>query len=462
MRALVLVTMLSLVACKDTRSPKVRVGFTVKVPVRGQDGPLEDRPLVGADRLVTWVERGMGETVDGSMRTVSLPATSLSLPALPFGDDLVLRVDAYGGDVLLSRGRSFRFGVARTGTSMPPDVFLGSLGRFGRRLALTLPSDVVAILPTSDGALLAFDDGRVARLSPFAEAPLAFTSLAADPSRAFVAVGARYLAAYASSTKTFVFVAPSGEVAHSLTSSALARHGVGAMLAADVAGDTIVIVGGDANAVGEDARAVTRVDVPTDVASAVSVSLTNLPATRWGAAVAWVDGTAEAARMLVLGGQSETSASDAFLIDPRGSGVVTVLPSAGLHHPDATLLALGTGQVLSVGGAAGSDVRLLIVATAPPSLTLASPSPPALAVARARPRLVRFADALALVLGGTAGGGLVRSAELVDMRVFPGSTVQTGSMPTSVVAPNAATLPDGSVWVFDRGGVFGYVPPRGQ
>ena len=88
MRALVLVTMLSLVACKDTRSPKVRVGFTVKVPVRGQDGPLEDRPLVGADRLVTWVERGAGETVDGSMRTVSLPATSLSLPALPFGDDL--------------------------------------------------------------------------------------------------------------------------------------------------------------------------------------------------------------------------------------------------------------------------------------------------------------------------------------------------------------------------------------
>jgi hypothetical protein len=105
---------------------------------------------------------------------------------------------------------------------------------------------------------------------------------------------------------------------------------------------------------------------------------------------------------------------------------------------------------------------MVVVDDEPPSIALAAPSPPRLSVARDAPRLVRFAPSLVLVLGGHVGGVLVRSAEIVDMRVFPGDTLQTGTMPSAVLAPGAAMLGDRAVWVFDRGGVFGYVAPRGQ
>ena len=94
-------------------------------------------------------------------------------------------------------------------------------------------------------------------------------------------------------------------------------------------------------------------------------------------------------------------------------------------------------------------------------VTLAAPAPPPLSVSRSAPRLVLFSPDMVLVVGGNGGSGLVRSAEIVDMRDFPGETVQTGSLPSAILAPFAAVLGDRSVWVFDTSGTFGYVPPRG-
>lgn len=445
------------------RREQVRVSFVVRAPLTGQDGDLDDRPLTAADRLVVWVERQGGERIDGSEYTSPLPATRLTLPTLPFAEDVVLRVDAREGDLLLARGRSFPFDVAREGVVRSPSLYLGTLGRFGRRTASTMPADPIAILPTPDGALIACADGTVHRFAPFdAQAPLAATAFTLDPGARTATVGDRLLAAFSPTTQSLVLIAPDGTIAATITAGPLARHGAGAMLVADDAGTQLLVIGGEDQAAGEDAAAVTRVDVPADPSAATATAIASLPTSRWAGVVVWVAGeSAERARALVLGGESHGAVTSALLVDPRGAGASSSLPLA-LPLSGASAVALAGEQVLLVGGV-GNDVRLLVVDTSDtPSITQASPSPPGLAVPRDAPRLVRYATSIVLVLGGTASGAPVRSAEIVDLRAFPGSTVQTGVLPPAVVAPHAALLRDESVWVFDRGGVFGYVPPRGQ
>lgn len=456
-------TRFALLACAlvcgcSARGETVPVAFRVIAPVRGQDGALDDRPLAGANHLVTWVEHADGERVDGSARDVQLPAARLALPTLPFASDLVLRVDAYADGIVLARGRSLPFAVTRRGAEHAPDLFIGSLGLFGRRTSATLPADVVAILPTSEGALLALDSGAVMRFSPFAATPLIATSITLDASTRLTPVGPRFLAAFSAETKALSLIAPDGAIARVLEGAPLARHGAGVMLVADPTGRTLLLVGGLDDAAAESPTAVTRVDIPENFAAATITSIASLPASRWGGTLLFIEGAApDGARALVLGGSSHTSSTDAFLVDPRGAGVVAAVPAPDVTG--ASVIALAAGQALSVSG---SDVRLFVIDDEPPSITIASPSPPQLSVARSSPRLVRFAPSLVLVLGGVSGGQLVRSAEIIDLRVFPGDTVQTGTLPIAVLAPHAATLGDRSVWVFDRGGIFGYVPPRGQ
>lgn len=459
-RVHVLVALLLLTGCGAARRSRIDLPFRVRQPLRGQDGALDDRPLAGASRLRTWVERRDGERVDGSERDVTLPTSTFSLAPAPFGEDLVLRVDVLVGDTLLARGRSFPFDVTARGPSETPDVFVSSLGRFARRLAETAGGHVLAALPTQNGAILARADGALVRFSPAATIPFETLAARIEADARVAVVGERYLAAFSASMKSLVLVGPDGTLERTLTHAALERHGTGAMVAASPQGDALVIVGGLADAQGEDAMSVTRVDVPEDVGAVSAHPLASLPSTRSSGYAVWVEGSSpENARVLVLGGLG-SAAGTALLVDPRGAGSATALP--GVDVTNATPIALTGGQVLLVGGAAGNDVRLLVVTASPPGLVLAAPAPPPLSVARSAPALVRFAPEVVLVLGGTSGGGLVRSAELVDMREFPGETVQTGQLPSAITQPFAAYLRDGSAWLLDASGTFAYVPPRGQ
>jgi hypothetical protein len=195
----------------------------------------------------------------------------------------------------------------------------------------------------------------------------------------------------------------------------------------------------------------------------VITALAPLPAPRWGGAAVWVTGRLSAFhRILVLGGQTGGSGgADALLVDVRDSGATVALPSP-VGVIGATVLSIGEGQVVVVGGAAAADVQLLLVEITPSvSLTVTDPAPPPLALERDGPKLVEYARGLILVVGGVSGGATVPLAELIDLRVFPGDVVSTGALPLEVDAPFPVLLEDESVWIFDREGTYGYVPPRG-
>lgn len=445
----------------------VAVPFRVRTPLTMQGADADNHPLTGADKLLTWVEHTDGQRIDRSQRAVHYPATSLSLPSLPLGADLVLRVDAYSGSVLLARGRSYPFSVGSRGASHPLDLFLGSLGRFGRRVPETTRAAVVAVLASTEGTLIATSDGVVTRFDPFAATTLAATEFSASTSTLFAPVGSRLLAAFDPTTKALSLLAPDGSVVAALTAPELAQHGDGAMLVANTAGDTLLLVGGQAVRAGEIATAVTRVAIPaTPSASSFTAITPGLSSPRWLGDIVWVPGSTETdARALVLGGQSSGAVTDAFLIDPSASGSVATIAASAIDVTDATIVSTGASEVLVVGGPLANDVRRLVVAptaTPMPSLAIASPSPQPLSTGRRSPSLVPFASGLVLVVGGADNAGVVTPCEIVDVRTFPGLTVQTGPLPLAATAPFGALLPDQSVWVFSPSGIFGYVPPRGQ
>ena len=448
------------VGCTSPRPLEPRV-------VRG----LDDMPLAGADSLVVRV-LAEGVPVEGAEVRLPLPSAEFSLPDVPLGRALALRVEAFAGEGPLARGRSLPFDYPSAGAPpASPDVLLVTLGRFTRTLETTRV--FVAVAPTADGAVLVADDGAIfaylahggaegsAALEARGELPArrgaAWTTLrdASGASFALGVGGADGGASLVDADGTLVASLPAGTV-DVRSEIALASTDDG----------SFALSAGGADGSGGSTDALSRYEIVDG--ALVHTELGPLVHARHHAELALVPaevGSETRTVALVSGG----GASDSIeLIDPQ-LGAVRDVPND--QRLDARAwVAVETGLVVAAGGtdpmgATSDAVDLFLVRPdRDPPVARVTPPPSPLFTARAHAHALRLGPGLALLVSGDASSGLpARGAELVEVRLdaLPGEVVPTGSFPIEAHANALARLDDGSVLVVGDGLIAAYVPPRG-
>ncbi len=430
----------------------------------------DDAPFLGADSVVISVERA-GVPIDGASVRVPDVATSFDLEGVPFGESLGLLVESRLGDVVLARGRSFPFDYPAAGAppTLTPDVFVGTLGRFAR----TLETDraIVAITPTTNGALVATSDGEIlayeahgasdgsARLVPLAQLPersgASWIALGPVANGRLLGIGG---AAGGAS-----LIDADGHVTATLAEGALdARSGIALAGASD--SSWVMAIGG------RDAAHVAVADVVRiDITSTLTVSqLPPLDAPRDRASVARVqasDGVDVRDVVLVVGGGVPSTVT---LLEVSGGPTESFAVDPPLDS--RALVAVETGLVVAAGGSdalgAPSDMVDLFVVRLDthPRVARFSPAPSLLYAARADAIALGLGPGLALFVGGMdAAGAPVPGAELVEVRLdtLPGRVLPTGALAPGAAAAAAARLADRSVLVGGAGVLSAYIPPRG-
>jgi hypothetical protein len=431
---------------------------------------LDDAPYLGADSVVVSVERA-GVQIDGASVRIPHGATSFELEGVPFGEDLALRVESRIGDVVLARGRSFPFDYAAADRppSRAPDVFLGTLGRFAR--PLETDRTIVALAPTTDGALLATIEGEIlayeAHGAPDGSArlvPLGTVPERAGASWAALDPPAGHLLGVGGAERGASLVDASGRVVASLDASAFEARSEIALAAADDTSWVIAVGGRDDG--GSPVTDVVRIDVGESTLSASPAAALDTP--RAGASAVRVDATDGAITrdvVLVVGGGAPGVVA---LLDLEAATTLELAVDRPLEG--RALIAVETGLVVAAGGAdalgAPSDaVDLFLVRLDPsPDVARFSPAPSPLYAPRAHAVVIALGPGLALFVGGTGTAGApVAGAELVEVRLdtLPGRIFPTGTLPAGATAWAGARLADRSVLVVGGGLLSVYVPPRG-
>lgn len=419
-----------------------RIAFHVR-------GAPPDDPFRGADTLVVALERG-GRTVAGTEQIFPIDAPALELVDLPFGEDLALRVEARFGDLVLARGRSFPFDylAADAAPARPPDVLIGTLGRFAQPLSELPPGTPLALAPAPDGARVATASTVLAYRAHAAQGVPSLEPIASVPaSRAgalWLAAGDDLIALGGAEPGATRFD-PEGRARE------LALDGSPRAAAALPDGERVIVWLADGSVVRVDPDAtaeLARLDAPTADAVALAV-----PARL---------GDRDVVRVLLADGDR------AFVVDPEG----IVAPSSASLAParrGRVIAVVGTGLVLVAGGVdeagvVSDEVALWVLRPdRDPSLEAVSPAPPLLFAARARASVASFGEGLLLISGGTgAAGEPLASAELIDATALPGDVVATGALPFADARPLAVSLRDRTVLVAGAGGIAVYFPPRGE
>jgi hypothetical protein len=463
MRSAPTLAVLALGACvaEPTLAPRVVAG-------------LDDDPLRGADALLIEVRRD-GAPIPGATTRVALPASGFALDHLMLGADLQLFVEARVGDVVLARGRSFPFDFTSSDAppASPPDVLLGTLGRFTRTLETA--ERLVAAAPTREGALVAASDGRVLSYVAHrhADGHAELVARSALPERAdarWLAVPAQAgapiaagLLAVGGSEPGASLVGADGAVLASLDGTSLPAVEGAATVASSDGAWALVLGGLDAG--GQPLDTVTRIDL--DAADTRATALASLPAPRAHATATLLtvdDGGTLREVVLLAGGDA---AGELTVVDPLDGSARSVGVSPALE--DRALVALETGLVVAAGGraagATSNEVDLYVVRLdRSPPIERVSPAPPRLFAPRADAVALRLGPGLALIAGGVDDAGApLAGAELIEVRLdaLPGDVVPTGSLPTASRARAAVRLADRSVLVVGDGLASVFVPPRG-
>jgi len=461
-----------------TALPRAAIASILGLAACGMPAPLtprvvhgiDDSPLRGADTLEIVVERG-GVALEATATLVPLPAVSFEILGVPLGTGLDLRVEARAAAVPLARGRSFPFDYS-SAAQMPssPDVFIGSLGRFARTLETS--TELVAIAPGRDGALVASRDGRVfaylAHGAADGSATLVERALLAEHAHAsFVAIpspdGSATLLAYGGARDAVTWL--DGEGATRATLPPRSDGPIdGVALAAASDGTWVLAVGGR-DAGGAPLATIERIDLGTAM---TRVSLPPMPEGRAGATASTLEvevGGSVREVVLVAGGGAPSSF---VLIDPIEGTVRSVSIEPALDA--RALVAVENGLVVAAGGVdtlgvVSDAVDLYVVRPdRDPPIARVTPAPEPLFAARSSAVPLRLGPGLALFCSGLDDAGApVRGAELVEVRLdaLPGDVVPTGALPVDARALAMARLADRSVVVVGPGLAAAYIPPRG-
>lgn len=432
-----------------------------------------DDPFLGADAIELRVVREGGAPLFEDRLAPS--ERSVALGPLPFGAEMSIVVETRLGTLPLGGGRSFPFVVPGPGAAptRSPDVTLGLLGRHAVVATLGVGVRVLAIAPTSTGALLVTDEALVPFLAHGADGRPALAAGVALPAArlgaCFVALPDGVLAVGGAAPGATLFSAD-GAVLAETTSPDLRAVGGAALAALD---DGSVLVAGGRDAGGARLTDVRRLELGVSglVVEHLAPLLEGRSDARAVALSAPTTSRGEVRRVLLVDGTTASGpADDLVVLDPDVAtrAPVSWLPPIVVHG--AALASIETGQVLMAGGrdAGGllsNDVRLLFVDGEDPMpgedpLAFVSPAPdPGLLRARQGATALAFASGVALILGGTDATGLpVEATELANLRVLPGSVRGTGSLPVPAASTAAALLADRSILVAAEGTLTLYFP----
>lgn len=458
------------------RERRLFVASLVALAACGRAAPIaprvvhgtDDEPFRGADALFVAVEQN-GVELDGATTRVPVPATAFELDGVPFGRGLTLRVETRLGDVVLARGRSFPFDYPSfaEAPAVPPDVFIGTLGRFAS--ALATDRAIVALAPTERGALAVTREGEALVYEPHGapdgSARLVSAGVVAGRDGAqwvaLAGIEGVMLGVGGSSAGATLLDAGGVPVAELDGAHLRAVADVGLASAAD--GTWVIVVGGTAGD-GAVLTDVVRVDVTAGGLEAVALAAMSLPRVSPSAVrVSATDGASAVDVVLVVGGGEPRSV---VLIDPLAASTdeMPIDPPRDLDR--RALVAVETGLVVAAGGAdasgASAAVDLFLVRRdQEPSVARVTPAPPLLFTARQGALALPLGPGLALVLGGVGTmGEPALGAELVE-GTLTGRVVPTGALPAGTSPHAAAQLRDRSVLVAADGALFVYVPPRG-
>lgn len=419
-----------------------------------------DRPLRGAETISVVLERE-GAPLPETEQIFPAGADRVVLGSLPHGRVLRLRVEARAMEIALARGRSFPFDLEREAPERPPDVWLGTLGRFGQPSDALLDAPALAAIPTPAGALAVTASGSLVELESHrasdARADVVVRGHSSLRGVHWAAVG-RLALAGAGGAPPHVEVWDAGPLTpRTLASPSIARHGEAFALVGLEAG--LLLVGGRGPS-GPNAH-LTRIDVLQDELSVVE--LPDLPRPVEGARALAVpvrapDGSTRT-RVLVL----SPAQGWALAVDPTGEQPPreSVAP---LDLAEAAILVVARGLVLVAGGrdAAGRALDRALLLVLDGNGVLDELTSPPLFAARAGAVATSFGAGLALVVGGRGEGGVpLASAELFQVALdeLPGEIAATGSMPVPVEQGTALPLDDGTVLVLGQLPLL-YFPPR--